>query len=153
MKSTVNMLKYIWISINWLFVLKATSWSLKAMAITAVKWKPNFLNEVKLCEMWSNPLPGIYHCWYHVTRYCCGEVYLWLRFSLDQFDSYSFTSFLLSANSISKMSHVLSVVLRGLIKHVHHDPFGIGFHLYLTTFHHEVIKCLFPGGIGSSMYP
>ena len=31
------------------------------MGITAVKWKPNFLNEVKLCGICSNPLHGINH--------------------------------------------------------------------------------------------
>ena len=35
--------------------------SLEAVGITAVKWKLDFLNEVKLCDIWSNPLPGIYH--------------------------------------------------------------------------------------------
>ena len=41
-------------------MLKATYWSSIALGITAVKWKPNFLNEVKLWDIWSNPLPGIY---------------------------------------------------------------------------------------------
>lgn len=34
---------------------------LKAMEILVVKWKLNFLSKEKLCDMWSNPLPGIYH--------------------------------------------------------------------------------------------
>ena len=31
------------------------------MGILVVKWKLNFLSKEKLCDMWSNPLPGIYH--------------------------------------------------------------------------------------------
>ena len=31
------------------------------MGITAVKWKLNFLIEVKLCDMWSNLFLVLYH--------------------------------------------------------------------------------------------
>ena len=52
------------------------------------------------------------------------------------------------------MSHALSIVLQGLTQCVHHEPFGKGFKKissFLTIFHHQVTKCLFPGSIGSFM--
>lgn len=79
--------------------------------------------------------------------------------SFDQFESFSFNSFLLSANHVSnvdvKMSHALSIVLQVQTQCVHHYPFSIGFRtnfmFVLTIFNHQVIKRLFPGGIGSSV--
>ena len=49
------------------------SYSLKALGITALKWKPNFLNEVKLLDIWSNLLPSIYH--FQVLIYLQSIVY------------------------------------------------------------------------------
>ena len=50
-------------------------------------------------------------------EFIINKIMLWrsvlvTRFSFDRFDSYSLTSFLLSANPISKMSHTLSIVLQ-----------------------------------------
>ena len=49
------------------------SYSLKALGITALKWKPNFLNEVKLLDIWSNLLPSIYN--FQVLIYLQSIVY------------------------------------------------------------------------------
>ena len=53
------------------------------------------------------------------------------------------------------MSCALSLFLQGLNLCVRLDPFDIGFQkifiFILTIFHHQMIKCLFPGDIGSSM--
>lgn len=85
----------------------------------------------KRCELHLDKSCDINNWVYYVTRYCSTEVCLWHRFSFDKFYSYSFSSILLSANPISKMSCVLSIFLNLCVCL---DPFDIGFRKKISSY-------------------